>query len=92
MKGPLHCTRAGIMDENSIKYFRERERIEREAASGATCDTARLAHEKLAEGYAALIRNARKSAGGTLSGLWSRDLAPAADFADATRRHGSRPY
>jgi hypothetical protein len=64
-----------MMHERLIGYFREREREERDAASNATCDNARLAHEQLAEGYAALIRDARKEARGTLSGLWSTSRA-----------------
>jgi hypothetical protein len=79
------------MDEASVAYFLERERIEREAANNATCNTARLAHEKLAAGYAALIRDARKSERGTLSGLWSNPSRPIAGVS-AIRRHGGGPY
>ena len=63
MKGPLHGRRAGNMDEVSVEYFRQRECTEREAASNATCETARLSHEQLADGYAALVRDAGKQAG-----------------------------
>lgn len=61
------------MDETSIEYFKGRERIEREAAINAACDSARIAHKLLADGYAALVRDARKDTRGTLSGLWSND-------------------
>jgi hypothetical protein len=80
------------MDEISLGYFRERERIEREAARKATCDSARLAHERLAAGYAALIRDMRKSDRGTLTGLWSAPSPPGADVGGATRRHGGGAY
>lgn len=46
------------MNEDSIEYYRERERIELEAASNAASDNARISHEQLAAGYAALIREA----------------------------------
>jgi hypothetical protein len=81
----------GVMDQASMEYFRERERIEREAASNATCDTARLSHEQLADGYAALIRNVRKY-GGTLSGRWSSDSPSLANIDDAIRRHNGGPF
>lgn len=40
------------MKETSIDYFRERERVEREAARNATCDAARWAHQEMADSYA----------------------------------------
>jgi len=89
LKGPLCDTRAGIMDENSLEYFRGRERIEREAASSATCDTARLAHEQLANRYASLVRQGRRSAGRTLSGLWSNVGRSAENIDVAMRRHNA---
>jgi hypothetical protein len=80
------------MDEISLGYFRERERIEREAASKAACDSARLAHERLAAGYAALIRDMRKSDRGTLTGLWSSPSPASAHEGGAIRRHGGGAY
>ena len=44
------------MDQESIDYFRSRERIEREAAKSAVSEAARRAHLELAQGYAALTR------------------------------------
>ena len=44
------------MDQESIDYFRTRERIEREAAKAAVSEEARRAHLELAQGYAALAR------------------------------------
>jgi hypothetical protein len=55
------------MDQCSMMYFRERERIEREAASKATCDATRHAHERLAAGYAALARGTQPIVGRTLT-------------------------
>ena len=46
------------VDENSLDYFRLRERIERAAAKSAANEAARRAHLELAAGYAALVRNA----------------------------------
>lgn len=46
------------MDHDSINYFRMREETERAAAEAATCPEARRAHDELARGYAALIRQA----------------------------------
>ena len=74
------------MDEASIAYYRERERVEREAANNAKCITARLAHEGLAAGYAALIRDARKRERGKLTGFWSNAEV------GAIRRHSGGPY
>jgi hypothetical protein len=44
------------MDQQSVEYFRTRERIERAAAKTAATEAARRAHLELAEGYADLIR------------------------------------
>jgi hypothetical protein len=44
------------MDQESIDYFRSRERVEREAAKAAVTEAARRAHLDLAQGYAALVR------------------------------------
>ena len=45
------------MDQQSVDYFRTRERIEREAAKAAANEAARRAHLELAQGYAALVRD-----------------------------------
>lgn len=50
------------MDQESVEYFKLRERIERDAAEAATTDTARQAHLELANGYAALVRKAQGAA------------------------------
>ena len=42
------------MDQQSVTYFRERERVERAAAKAAATEAARRAHLELANGYAAL--------------------------------------
>jgi len=42
----------------SIDYFRERERVEREAAKNATCEHARWAHQEMADSYARLLQTA----------------------------------
>ena len=44
------------VDQESIDYFRSRERIERDAAKSAESEQARRAHLALAHGYAALVR------------------------------------
>lgn len=44
------------VDQQSIEYFREREQVERAAATSAATQAARRAHLELAEGYAALVR------------------------------------
>ena len=44
------------MDQESIDYFRSRERVERDAAKSAGNEQARRAHLELAQGYAALVR------------------------------------
>jgi hypothetical protein len=46
------------VDQQSIDYFRSRERVERAAADNAASDEARRAHLELAQGYAALVRRA----------------------------------
>jgi hypothetical protein len=43
------------LDEESVEYFRSRERIERAAAENASNEAARRAHLELARGYAALV-------------------------------------
>lgn len=45
------------MKERSVDYFRERERAEREAATKATCDAARWAHQEMADSYARMLQN-----------------------------------
>jgi hypothetical protein len=50
------------MDQESIDYFRLRERIERTAAKTAASEAARRAHLELAQGYAALVRKAGDAA------------------------------
>jgi hypothetical protein len=44
------------VDQESVDYFRSRERVEREAAKAAATEEARRVHIELAEGYAALVR------------------------------------
>ena len=44
------------VDQESVDYFRARERVEREAAKLAVTEAARRAHLELAQGYAALAR------------------------------------
>jgi hypothetical protein len=46
------------MKNQSMDYFRERERVEREAAKAATCDAARWAHQEMAESYARMLQSA----------------------------------
>ena len=50
------------MKKESVNYFRERERAEREAAKTATCDQARWAHQEMAESYARLLNGAQPKA------------------------------
>jgi hypothetical protein len=47
---------AGQLDQQSQEYFRRREQTERTAADSASCDAARRVHERLAQGYAELLR------------------------------------
>ncbi len=42
--------------QESIEYFQQRERMEREAAKNAGSPAARRVHQELAQGYAALAR------------------------------------
>ena len=42
------------MDQESVDYFRARERVELAAAEAAANESARRAHLELAQGYAAL--------------------------------------
>jgi hypothetical protein len=44
------------LDQNSQKYFRRREEIEKAAAKNASSDAARRVHQELAQEYAALLR------------------------------------
>jgi hypothetical protein len=44
------------VNQQSIEYFRTRERIERAAAKAAATEAARRAHLELAESYAALVQ------------------------------------
>jgi hypothetical protein len=44
------------MDQQSVEYFRTRERIERAAAKTAATEAARRAHLELAQSYAALVK------------------------------------
>ena len=44
------------VDQESLDYFRARERIERAAAGNALNEAARRVHLELAQGYAALLR------------------------------------
>lgn len=43
------------MEIESIDYYRARARDEREAATSASCDAARRAHEEMASAYARLV-------------------------------------
>jgi hypothetical protein len=45
-----------MVDQQSVDYFRERERAERAAAKSASSDAARRAHQELAQNYAELLR------------------------------------
>lgn len=54
---------AATMDQESVDYFRARERIERAAAETAATEAARRAHLELAQGYAALVRKGERAAG-----------------------------
>ena len=57
--GPL--PRGGeTLDQQSIDYYRSRERTERAAAANAECEQARRVHLELARGYAALIRQGER--------------------------------
>ena len=47
---------AGVRDQESLDYFRHRERAERAAAKKALSDAARRVHQELAQEYAELIR------------------------------------
>ncbi len=53
--------RKTIVDRQSIKYFRTRERIERAAAKAAATEAARRAHLELAQSYAALVQKGQES-------------------------------
>ena len=47
-----------MSNSESQDYFRRRERAERAAAKNAATESARRIHQELAQGYAALLRNA----------------------------------
>lgn len=46
-----------MLDQKSVEYFRRRELAERAATETARTEAARLAHQELADGYAALLRD-----------------------------------
>ena len=45
------------MDEDSVIYYRERERVELAAAQAAKCEQAQRVHRELARGYAVLANS-----------------------------------
>lgn len=45
-----------MLDRDSLDYFRRRERAERAAAKNAVSESARRAHQELAQNYSALLR------------------------------------
>lgn len=45
-----------MLDQESLEYFRRRERAERAAAKTAESEAARRVHQELAQGYAQLLR------------------------------------
>jgi hypothetical protein len=51
----------GKLDQESIDYFKLREQVERAAAETAGSEAARRAHIELADGYAALVRQAEET-------------------------------
>lgn len=53
----------GIVTQNSIEYFRQRELAERAAAKNATSDAARRVHQELAQSYAELARESQSHNG-----------------------------
>ena len=55
------------MRENSIDYFRSRERAEREAVRNASCEGARWAHQQMAMAYARLIELEELKAAGAVA-------------------------
>lgn len=44
-----------MLDQESLEYFRKRERAERAAAKKAASEAARRAHQELAQSYAELL-------------------------------------
>ena len=46
-----------MLDQQSQDYFRRRERAERAAAKGASCEAARRAHQQLAQNYSELLHD-----------------------------------
>ena len=55
------------MRENSIDYFRSREKAEREAVRNASCEDARWAHQQMATAYARLIELEELKAAGAVA-------------------------
>jgi hypothetical protein len=51
------------VDQESVEYFRARERVERAAAENAVNEAARRVHLELAQGYAALVGAAEHADG-----------------------------
>ena len=47
-----------MSNQDSLEYFRRRERAERAAAKQAASEAARRIHQELAQGYAERLRNA----------------------------------
>jgi hypothetical protein len=46
-----------MLDQQAQEYFRRRERAERAAAKGASCEAARRVHQELAQNYSELLRD-----------------------------------
>lgn len=46
-----------MINQDSVDYFRRRERVERAAAKKASSEAARRVHQELAQNYAALLRS-----------------------------------
>ena len=55
------------MKQETIEYFRRRERSERDAVRNASCAEARWAHEQMAEAYARLVEIEELKAAGALA-------------------------
>jgi hypothetical protein len=56
-----------MMKQDTIEYYRRRERAEREAARTAACEEARSAHEEMASAYAQLVTVEELEATGALA-------------------------
>jgi hypothetical protein len=52
----LSSNGVGQLDQETLEYFRRRERAERAAAKNAASDAARRVHQELAQRYATLAR------------------------------------